>query len=270
MNCSSVTGRPAKASWGHPDTLPFCGGLAGCLDYGLGKPLQFLPGEDRVLARVSLYEWALVQDHLRQRCTLVTLPGMATTRRQELLETLREPPASTVHTAAFRLETPFAADLDYSRYSEAFRRIQHYIHAGDCYQVNLARRFSATFRGDPWRAYCTLRPLAGAPFAAYLEDRDRQLLCLSPERFLRLAGRRVETSPIKGTRPRQSDPGADRISAEALRRSPKDRAENLMIVDLLRNDIGRNCVPGSASRWSGLFELESYPERAPPGEHGQR
>jgi para-aminobenzoate synthetase component 1 len=87
---------------------------------------------------------------------------------------------------------------------------------------------------------------------------DQHLLCLSPERFLKLAGRHVETRPIKGTRPRQRDAAADQREAEELRHSVKDRAENLMIVDLLRNDIGRNCTPGSI-HVDQLFELVSYP-----------
>ncbi|MEZ5501956.1 MAG: anthranilate synthase component I family protein [Halioglobus sp.] len=117
----------------------------------------------------------------------------------------------------------------------------------------------ARYRGDPWAAYRALRPLAAAPFAAYLTlAQDAALLCLSPERFLSLHGHRVETSPIKGTRPRDTDPQADALARADLRASQKDRAENLMIVDLLRNDLGRSCVPGSI-HVDRLFEVQSYP-----------
>lgn len=241
---------------GPEDTIPFCGGLAGYIDYELGLPLQYLPAMPGAGARVNLYDWALVQDHLLGRCLFVNLPGMPSGRRNSLLDRLREP--VTPEATRFALERRFDTGMDRSAYGEAFRTVLQYIHAGDCYQVNLARQFSAAFRGDPWSAYRALRPVAAAPFSAFMDDGDRQLLCLSPERFLRVSGQHVETRPIKGTRPRQGDPAADAMAAEELAKSEKDRAENLMIVDLLRNDIGRNCRPGSI-QVDGLFELESYP-----------
>ncbi len=240
------------------DTLPFCGGLAGHIDYELGLPLQHLPPRPGAGARVARYDWALVQDHVLGRCHFVSLPGIDPARRRRLLERLREPHNDAANAGSFELAAGFTNGLARDDYERAFRRVQQYIHAGDCYQVNLARRFTAPFDGDPWVAYQALRGLAAAPFAAYHDCGDEQLLCLSPERFLRVAGRHVETRPIKGTRARSRDPGADRLAAEELQRSPKDRAENLMIVDLLRNDIGRSCRPGSI-QVDGLFELESYP-----------
>ncbi len=239
-------------------TVPFCGGLAGQIDYEMGLPLQHLPATAGASARVALYDWALVQDHVLGRCLLVTLPGLAAASRQRLLDKLREPHQHAAAKARFTLESSFGSDLERFDYEQAFQRVQQYIHAGDCYQVNLARHFSASYSGDPWTAYRSLRGLAAAPFSAYCDNGTEQLLCLSPERFLRVAGRHVETRPIKGTRARSQDPISDRLAAEALLQSPKDRAENLMIVDLLRNDIGRSCRPGSI-QVDGLFELESYP-----------
>ncbi len=240
------------------DTLPFCGGLAGYLDYELGLPLQHLPPLDGARAQVSFYDWALVQDHLLGRCHFVALPDVPAARRRDLLERLREPHGAGAAPQDFGLETRFDSNLELRDYEAAFRRVQHYIHAGDSYQVNLARRFSARYQGDPWQVYRSLRPLAAAHFSAYMDGGDHQLLCLSPERFLRIAGRHVETRPIKGTSPRSPDPRADALAAAELARSPKDRAENLMIVDLLRNDLGRVCRPGSI-QVDALFELESYP-----------
>ena len=247
-----------RARCAAADTLPFCGGLAGYLDYELGLPLQRLPAVAGARARVGFYDWALVQDHVLGRCSYVALPGQNPARRRALLERLCEPMSEAGQQSAFRLTADFSNDLPRDSYEQAFRQVQHYIYAGDCYQVNLARCFSASYTGDPWDAYRLLRPLAAAPFAAFYDSGDAQLLSLSPERFLRAVGRHVETRPIKGTRARTGDPGADRLAAEELLRSPKDRAENLMIVDLLRNDIGRNCRPGSI-QVDGLFELESYP-----------
>jgi para-aminobenzoate synthetase component 1 len=139
----------------------------------------------------------------------------------------------------------------------AIARIKHYIREGDCYQVNFAQRFSAAAKGDPWHAYQGLRRLNPAPFAAYLSTPYCQVMCSSPERFLHVRSGLVETKPIKGTLPRGKDPIEDLMLADALRASVKDRAENLMIVDLLRNDLGRVCAIGSI-QVPRLFALESF------------
>jgi para-aminobenzoate synthetase component 1 len=123
--------------------------------------------------------------------------------------------------------------------------------------VNLTQRFAARAEGDAWHAYLKLREINPAPFAAYLDLPDGKIVCSSPERFLRVTGGHVETKPIKGTRPRSTDPTRDRALAEELRASAKDRAENVMIVDLLRNDLGKVCAPGTV-RASKLFDVESF------------
>jgi para-aminobenzoate synthetase component 1 len=203
------------------------------------------------------YDWCIVQDHLLQRAVLITQPRVSPDQRQELLARVRRP-LSAANTT-FELSSPFGAVVDQEQYRGSFNRIQAYIQAGDCYQVNLAQRFSAPYTGDPWQAYRRLRATAAAPFSAYMDLPGKNaLLCLSPERFISLHGHHVETSPIKGTRPRYGDLRADQLAAEELRASEKDRAENLMIVDLLRNDLGRNCVPGSI-HVDKLFELQSFP-----------
>ncbi len=137
-------------------------------------------------------------------------------------------------------------------------RIQEYLAAGDCYQINLTQRFSAPYQGDEWQAYCLLATANKAPFSAFIRLPESALLSLSPERFLLLDGRHIETKPIKGTRPRHPDPTTDRQVARELAQADKDRSENLMIVDLLRNDIGRVSRPGSVSV-PHLFAVESFP-----------
>jgi para-aminobenzoate synthetase component 1 len=239
------------------EDIPFCGGLAGYLAYGDGKPLQHLPAEQVPGGEVHAYEWAVIQDHLLQRCTFAAIPSVDKARRQRILELLRTP--TRLPATDFSLREPFRSNLEPAQYRRAFQAIQRYILDGDCYQVNLAQCFSAGYDGDPWQAYLQLRPLAAAPYAGFMDCQDDQaLMCLSPERFLGLYGRHVETRPIKGTRPRHRDPQTDEMLAQELQQSTKDRAENLMIVDLLRSDIGRSCVPGSV-RVDRLFELESYP-----------
>src|SRR3989338_6035986 len=142
-------------------------------------------------------------------------------------------------------------------YANAFATVQNYLQAGDCYQINLAQRFSAQAGGDAFGAYLRLRRLSPAPYAAFLNFPQARILCGSPERFISVQDGKVETMPIKGTRPRSSDAMKDRQLADDLRNHPKDRAENLMIVDLLRSDLGKSCVPGSV-RAPKLFEVESF------------
>ena len=147
----------------------------------------------------------------------------------------------------------------YERYEAAVRRALAYIKAGDIYQVNLSQRFHAACERDPFDVYLRLRSRSPAPFGAYARYPGFALLSSSPERFLRYepSSRLVETRPIKGTRPRAADPGCDRALAQELLASEKDRAENIMIVDLERNDLGRVADIGSVAV-TELSSLETY------------
>lgn len=157
----------------------------------------------------------------------------------------------------FRLTSDWQSNLSQQEYTDRFDAIQRYLRAGDCYQINLTQRFQAEYLGDEWQAYCQLSQMNQAPFSAFMRLPQAAILSLSPERFLALNQQQVETKPIKGTRPRFIDPIADQASIKELLQSPKDRAENLMIVDLLRNDIGRVCKPGTV-RVPKLFDVESF------------
>ena len=248
------------ARWPGDLRLPFGAGLIGYLAYDYGRQLESLPclaRHDIALPDLSfgLYDWSVVSDHQLQRCWLVCHPQVPSAREQALL---RQLDSNAAPRQAFSLCEPFAAEQGKAQYAEAFARVQDYIHAGDCYQINLAQRFSSRYQGDPLSAYCALRERSPTPFSAYLEMAGGTLLSLSPERFIEVQNGRVETRPIKGTRPRGSSPQQDQALAEELQRCEKDRAENLMIVDLLRNDLGRSCEPGSI-RVPELFSLESYP-----------
>ncbi len=143
-------------------------------------------------------------------------------------------------------------------YLAAVQRVRDYIYAGDIFQTNLSQRFDAPLTEEPWALYQRLRRRNAAPFAAYMEVPDAAILSASPERFLRIdPGGYVETRPIKGTRPRGLGPEHDAALGHALTESEKDRAENLMIVDLMRNDLSRVCAPGTV-RVPELFALERY------------
>ena len=143
-------------------------------------------------------------------------------------------------------------------YLEAVARVREYIFAGDIFQANVSQRFEATLDGSAWEFYRRLRSRNAAPFAAYMECPEAAIVSASPERFLRVdASGHVETRPIKGTRPRGLGPEHDAALGQALAESAKDRAENLMIVDLMRNDLSRVCAPHTV-RVSELFSLERY------------
>lgn len=242
--------------------LPFAGGALGYFGYDLGRRFERVPSLARADIDVpdmaiGLYDWALVVDHVERRTRLVgqgrdpkTFLGWDALRaRFGALQTRPGEP--------FEVLSAIDSNLDEAAYARAFERVQAHISRGDCYQVNLTQRFSARVRGDAWQAYVNLRRISPAPFAAYLRHPSAEILSSSPERFLRLAGDRVETKPIKGTRPRAADGRRDRALAAELAVSEKDRAENVMIVDLLRNDLGRVCAPGSIAA-TKLFDVESF------------
>ena len=239
----------------NPD-LPFQGGALGLFGYDLGRRFETLPtrAQEDVQApdmAVGLYDWALIADHKLERLTLVC-HGDAQARLA-WLEAQKPAPV-----APFRLTSRWQANMSRRQYGEKFQRVQDYLLSGDCYQVNLAQRFQATYEGDEWQAFTRLNEANRAPFSAFLRLPQHAILSLSPERFILLEQKAIQTRPIKGTLPRLADPQEDAQQAEKLATSPKDRAENLMIVDLLRNDIGRVATPGSV-RVPELFVVEPFP-----------
>ncbi len=242
--------------------LPFVGGALGYFSYDLGRCIETLPRlaeDDTELAEmeVGLYLWAVIVDHQGKQSWLVSQPGITADETDSILALLTEQPSPASLDDPFRLESPFKSNMTQEQYKRRFKRIIDYIYAGDCYQVNLAQRFSSRYRGSTWQAYRRLRLHAPTPFSAYLTLTDGALLSLSPERFLQVQQLQVETRPIKGTSPRSTDPQQDLLAAKALSESSKDQAENLMIVDLLRNDLGKNCAIGSV-KVPALFQIESY------------
>ncbi|EZP83963.1 putative p-aminobenzoate synthase component I [Novosphingobium resinovorum] len=154
--------------------------------------------------------------------------------------------------------SPLVPAIDFSRYAAGFVRVKEAIVAGDIYQANLTFPLRGTWRGDPVALYRAIRPEAKARYAALIFDGSEWLLSFSPELFFEVEGRDIRARPMKGTRPRGSDAESDRRNAEELAASAKDRAENLMIVDLMRNDLSRIGVPGSV-RVDALFRIETYP-----------
>ena len=243
--------------------VPFCGGAIGYFGYDLGRRIEKLPAlardaESIPEMAIGIYDWALVVDHGERRSWLVGQGRDPETdlKWDELVTRFNEPAAER-RRPHFRITSEITSNLTREAYASAFGCIKKYILEGDCYQVNLAQRFSAQAAGDPWLAYQALRIINPAPFSAYLSTPYAQVLSASPERFLRVENGRVEAKPIKGTRPRAGHARLDAELAEALRTSEKDRAENVMIVDLLRNDLSKNCRPGTV-KVPRLFDVESF------------
>ena len=245
------------------EDIPFAGGALGYFAYDLGRRVERLPRWSRDRQglpemAVGFYDWAVVVDHARQRTRLVAHDhGDDARERLRQVERRLRRGEDRSDREPFRVTGPVRCNLGRSDYAAGFRAIRDYIHEGDCYQINYARQFSAPAMGSAWRAYRGLRAVNPAPYGAFLDLPFVKILSSSPEQFLEVRAGRVTTRPIKGTRPRGADEREDRERAEALRRSAKDRAENLMIVDLLRNDLGRVCRPGSI-RVPHLYALESF------------
>jgi para-aminobenzoate synthetase component 1 len=248
-----------------PD-LPFAGGALGYWGYDLARCNHGLPeiardSEHLPEMAVGVYDWALIIDHQERTARLVSRQRYAETGQllPQILERLQKTSqlAVTAPQAAFRVQGTIRSNLSRDAYRDALNKISNYLHEGDCYQVNLAQRFAVRAEGDAFAAYLELRKLSPAPFSAFLDWPHVQILSASPERFLQVRQGDVETRPIKGTRSRSTDLAEDARLANELRVHPKDRAENLMIVDLLRNDLGKSCEPGTV-RAPALFEVESF------------
>ena len=249
-----------------PDTpVPFTGGLVGYLGYELkaecgGNAAHVSALPDAVLLRADR---VLAYDHHARAWHLVCVgrhdeaarwfDAVATALADIDADTVPPPPA-TAPAADYELEP----DRDPDAYAAAVRACQERIRQGETYEVNLTAELRTADHVDPLDLHRILRRSNPAPYAAFLRVGDVSLVSSSPERFLRIErDRMIESRPIKGTAPRARDPAADRASAEALVASEKDRAENLMIVDLVRSDLGRVCAVGSVTV-PGFMEVESY------------
>ena len=233
---------------------PVCAGLFGYLAYDLKDELEALP-------RTSVDDLGQPHAYLMAPSLIVVHDKVAaTTQLHALLRADRDSSEADASIEAFcrQLEQPAVTQTAFSggrrgqqsnftrsEYERAVQRIREYIGAGDVYQVNLSQRFETDFAGDGYSLFQRLYAMNPAPFFAYIHAGEHQILSTSPERFLLRDGQRVETRPIKGTRPRGATPEQDEHMRAELAHSPKDDAELSMIVDLLRNDIGRVCAGGS-------------------------
>ncbi len=246
--------------------LPFCGGALGYWGYDLGQrleqlPLRIKPADPLPDMAIGLYDWAVIVDHQQQQAWWVQ-QDRAPQQADVLAKLYQQLNCTQARTAPalplLRLQAALQSNLTAAAYRQQIAHIQHYIREGDCYQVNFAQRFHAPVTGHAWATYLQLRQGSPAPYGAWLQLPWGNVLSNSPEQFLQIdATGAVSTQPIKGTRPRALDPQQDAALATELMNSAKDRAENVMIVDLLRNDLSKSCALHSV-QVPHLCELHSF------------
>ena len=246
-----------------PLDLPFQGGGIGFFSYDLAMRLAGLENSHQsaqsdfdLLAEIGLYDWAIIADHQKKIVSL-----LAVNQHPETLETVSLIQAlwqgeqrASVPTAIL---SPFTPLINKMEYLQAFDCVQTALQKGRCYQVNLTQPFTADYKGDSWEIYKRIRLSNPVPFAAFIDTSQGQLISFSPERFIEMENRQLLTSPIKGTARRSSDNKEDEGLAIMLANSEKNRAENIMIVDMLRNDLSKIAQPGSV-KVKHLCEIQSY------------
>ena len=270
-----------EREWSAEQTIasPYLPGAIGYFSYDLVRRFEDLTNQakdDENLPEmaVGIYDVVVVVDHLKKMTSLISRNNNQDAQSirlewQSLLQSCsaragNETGDETLHqhgnsAAPQKLKAePIQENMTRDEYARSFQRVRDYTIAGDCYQVNLAKRFSARVQGDAWQTYVALRNASPAPYGAYFNLPFAQILSNSPESFIQCRQGKVITSPIKGTRPRDhNDPENDQAIADQLQNSAKDRSENLMIVDLMRNDISKCCELGSV-KVPKIFELYSF------------
>ena len=260
---------------GHPSDIPFTGGAVGYFSYDLCHFIERLPStaiDDLNLPEcyLAFYDTAVAFDHRDGKVYLVSTgfpelnEGKRKQRAKERLEEMkslisdRTPVVGTPDWVSAEEGIVLKVNFTHQEYLKAVATAREYICAGDIFQVNLSQRFETDLNIHPYELYQRLRKINPAPFASYLNFDEVSVVGASPERFLKVQGDWIETRPIKGTRPRGKSAAEDKALADELLSSTKDRAENIMIVDLERNDIGRVCLYGTV-RVTELAILETYP-----------
>ena len=252
-------------------------GALGYFSYDLARQYESLPEiaiDDESLPEmaVGIYHVVVVVDHKAKRTYLLSLGdsqcvtslvGFWTDLIQKSIsahnkQEVTQSPSSSRKLGRHLADFGFDENLDLDQYSSCFTKVRNYTYDGDCYQVNLAKRFTAKVSGSSWASYCYLRSLSPAPYGAFMKLPFADILSNSPESFIQSINGDVITSPIKGTRARNhGDAVKDQKVAQELFNSEKDRAENLMIVDLMRNDLSRCCELGSV-KVPKLFAVYSF------------
>lgn len=263
---SKLTGNPmlvlqdvmSKYKCDYNSEIPFCGGAIGFMSYDLGKLFQGINiGKDDILFPLmafGIYDWALIHDHQIKKAYVVYHDWNEIISNLKLFSTKHR---EKTERPIFKMISSCESNMNYDIYKSKLNKILDYIKKGDCYQVNFSQRFSLGYSGDEFELYMNLNEKFAAPYSSFISYPFGKILSFSPERFLSVTNKVVETKPIKGTRRRSHNYKEDNENIRQLKNSSKDRAENLMIVDLLRNDLSMNCKLGSI-KVEKLFEIETF------------
>lgn len=241
--------------------LPFQGGAIGYIAYDFGEVLEGIkstahPGNDMPVIDMRFYDWAIVVDHRLKQVNLVSensKPETAVYIREALARWRRCQETSR----CFTLSQLFTPLISKQSYQHSFNAIHQELVCGRSYQVNYTQPFLGQYQGNPWEMYKRVRAKNPVPYSAFLRCADGDILSFSPERYLLMDKLQVLTSPIKGTARRSADPAMDEQLRDSLVACAKNRAENTMIVDLLRNDLGKIAKPGSI-KVTNLCEIQSF------------
>ncbi|KDR96582.1 aminodeoxychorismate synthase, subunit I [Peptoclostridium litorale DSM 5388] len=247
--------------------LPFIGGAVGYLGYDMCHHVEDLPRTAVDDVHIpdcffGIYDGVIAIDHLNKEVYAAS-PGLFSDAKawveaaEEVIKNGKpELPHFEMNNAGEKVK--LQSNFEKEDYKEAINKIKDYIRSGDIYQANMTQRFECETKYSPYELYFRLRTINPAPFACYMDFGSGHIVSSSPERFIQIRDGRVETRPIKGTRPRGNTPAEDEANKNELLGSEKDKSELLMIVDLERNDLGRVCKTGSV-KVTELFHLEEYP-----------
>lgn len=243
-------------------SLPFQGGAIGYVSYDFGSLLHDLkkqPANDLTnmpLLNLGLYDWAIIVDHDLKKVTLFAANSHSSTTNvlEEVKEILSK---ELIQPVMFSLQNEFTPLISKEYYRDSFNAIQQSLRVGRSYQVNYTQPFQAKFKGDPWAMYQAVSTNNPVPYSAFMRTDEADILSFSPERFLLCDNSEILTSPIKGTIHRSNNPVVDQQLREQLLKCPKNKAENVMIVDLLRNDLGKIAKPGTV-KVKRLCAIQSY------------
>lgn len=246
----------------HNSEIPFLGGAMGYFSYDIGRIIEDIPNtaEDDVRIPDSyflFYDNAIIFD-LRNNKTYISSLGI-NKKSKESIKSIKDKIENGMVEFSINLDsnTEFSSNFTKKEYMESVSKLKNYIEEGHTYIANMTQRFQCDYNDDPFNTYSSLRSINKAPFSAYLNLEDFQIISSSPERFLKVYKNCVETRPIKGTRPRGENEEENNKNKEELLNSEKDKSELLMIVDLERNDLSKVCKPFSVEV-TELFKLEEY------------
>jgi len=233
--------------------FPFSGGLVGYLSYDLNSFIESIPHKASDLGTaeclMGLFDTIFIYDHTELKGYVVSSERKSGTLNGANLHELLSSPSrkGRLSTTAFHGNSAFTSNMTRKEYLSRLKRVKGYIAAGDIYQVNLSQRLALEWSGDPFSLYSTLISNSPASFSSFMDCGPYQIISNSPERFLKINGREIETCPIKGTKARGASGDEDRAIHESLREDRKELAEHIMIIDLERNDLGRICETGSVT-----------------------